>query len=148
MGHIQTCEMKPPHFGPRHAVSAALTESGICRKPSLWEASFVHAVWASTAEVAEWSCQSDGSAQDQEWNGPIDRASEWLFIVLRAEGKPSFLAAGIVVVGAGPCDQFWSLRCPKPWPAAQWCFTNGHGADFNGDSVSWSHCWRRWTVRS
>lgn len=49
--------------------------------------------------------QSDGTAQDQEWERPIDWDSEWLLIVLKAEGKPSSLTAGMIVVGAGPCDQ-------------------------------------------
>lgn len=49
--------------------------------------------------------QSDCAARDQEWNNPIDLASEWLLIVLKAEGKPSSLRAGMIVVGAKPCDQ-------------------------------------------
>lgn len=49
--------------------------------------------------------QSDCAAWDQEWNSPIDLASEWLLLVLKAEGKPSSLRAGMIVVGAKPCDQ-------------------------------------------
>lgn len=125
---------------PRHAISGTNHTEGCaanqtCGKASLYpQSELALQSWLSGAG------QSDGSAQNQEWNSPIDWAFEWLLIVLGAEGKPSPLTPGLLMVRAGPCDPFGHWGAPKAWPAAQWCVSNRHRASFNADSVSWSHC--------
>lgn len=96
------CELQPLHFGPKNAISTALSTlrdllqtkcigRHLCTPSLSWHSGGDH---------------TNDPTQGQEWNSPTDWTFEWFLIFLRAEGKPSFSMPGLMVVGARPCGQF------------------------------------------
>lgn len=75
---------------PRHAISGTNHTEGCAANQTYGKASLYPQSELALQSWLSGAGQSDGSAQNQEWNGPIDWAFEWLLIVLRAEGKPLF----------------------------------------------------------
>lgn len=148
MSQIQSCEMKRPHFGPKRAISVALTKlkgllptkltgSLLCTPSLSWRC---QGGWVKLANLMALPRTKNGSV-------PLIGILNGFLLFWRQKESPlpsrlAWLWWELDLVIS------WSLRCPKAWPAAPWYFTNSHGAGFNGDSVSWPHCSRRWTVCS
>lgn len=66
MRHIQSCEMKPPQLGPKHAISIALTKLRDLLQTKL----IVHAELA----LSRWMSgtgRSNGATRDHEWKVPL-----------------------------------------------------------------------------
>lgn len=145
MSHIQSCEMKPLHFGSRLAIPLSPA------KPrALLQTKLMGSLLCKT--LPEPALQPlDNVMALPLW--PRMEQSHWLGFWMATycfEGrrKALFPCSWHDYGGSWALWSVWSLRCPKAWPAAQRCFTNCVRANFNGHSVSWSHCSRGWTMCS
>lgn len=115
MSHVQTCEMKPLHFGPRHAISIALTvlrdllQTKLMGRLSCTRSPSWH-YRSSWMEVANLMALPRTKKEQSHWLG------FWMTPCC-SEGrrKALFSHTWPDCTGIWTLWSDWSLRCPKAW---------------------------------